>query len=780
MSWRSLRVVLQQSELEHRDGHDHNEEDVRHRARVAHVEEVEAFLVHVQRHGEGAVVGAALRHHEGFLEDVEEADRGDDGRVEQRRAQERDRDPAQLLEGARAVELRGLAHFLRDRLEARDEQHHDVADVAPHRHRDHGRHREVLVAEEVGRGEPDRVEEPGHEPVARIEHEAPHDGHRDDRGHDGRVETDPEEGPRAVDAVVEQDRDEQPGGDRDGHSDDHEVPRVEQGLQELVVLEEVDVVVEADELRVEGVRHVGEAEVGEAHEERRDDRQRHEDGEEDEERGGEEPARQVVRAHRTAPAGGPGPPAPARGGGGRALRGRRGGRVCRAAHDRLPQEAFDLGLGLVQGRLGARLALGDLLDRVVDLRGDLRPLRERGRGLRVLDLRAEGLEVLVGRELAAVPGGGAGREVAARLVELGLALGARQVLHEVRGGGLVVAVLGDDERGAAGHRGRGLVARHRRDAPLALEVRVRLVDRADLPGAGEEHRHGAAVEVLEHVVAGRDALLREALAEVRAVLRERADRLGAVDDGLLAVVADDLAARRVQEGVEALHRVGAGGLDREAPPRTGLLLVRGGEGLHVLPRLGRLGDPGLLGEVRAVVDDARVDVPRHAVRRVVHDALLPGGREEVLLVEGLRVDRLQDAQLGELAHVAPAHLRDVGELARGGGGDELLVRDVPADRSHLDGDVRVRLLVGLGDVGELLALGAHAPDREGLLLVGGDAPAAGAAAGGDDDHGGDRGSGDRGVPHGLPGAESRGAVHDVLLLERVPHRCERRECMRCL
>lgn len=212
----------------------------------------------------------------------------------------------------------------------------------------------------------------------------------------------------------------------------------------------------------------------------------------------------------------------------------------------------------------------------------------------------------------------------------------------------------------------------------------------------------------------------------------------------------------VQERVEALHGVQAAGLNGQAPLGLRPVLVGLG-GLQQLVRGGgRLRDTGLAGEVGAVEEDASVDVPGHAVRLAVVRGLLPGGGEEVVLLDGLGVDRLEDAHVGELAEVGPAHLHDVGQLASGGRGDELLVRHVPADRGHLDGDVRVGLLVDVGDLGELLALGAHGPDGERLLGIGVHVRATGAATGGEGERG-RHSEGDRG---------RCGAVHGLLLLER--------------
>ena len=134
---------------------------------------------------------------------------------------------------------------------------------------------------------------------------------------------------------------------------------------------------------------------------------------------------------------------------------------------------------------------------VVDGGRDLRPGRDGRLRLGVVQLAPEDVDPRVLLELRLVPAGRHRRHHGRDLVPLGLDLGARDVLEERPGGGLVLAVGEDAEVAAADERGAGgaVLAGHRRDVPLALEVRAAgLVEEAEVPRAGEEHRVGARHE----------------------------------------------------------------------------------------------------------------------------------------------------------------------------------------------------------------------------------------------------------------------------------------------
>src|SRR5918999_4461443 len=147
------------------------------------------------------------------------------------------------------------------------------------------------------------------------------------------------------------------------------------------------------------------------------------------------------------------------------------------------------GRGLALDRLGGLLgradALEDLLGLAVDDRGDLLPGGHRRRRLGVLELLAEHLEVRVGGQAAALPGGLGRRQVLGGVVPLLLDLGPAQPLDELPGAVAVLCVLEHGQVAAAHERGAGLVLGH--DGQPELVVGDALVlDEADVPGAGEE------------------------------------------------------------------------------------------------------------------------------------------------------------------------------------------------------------------------------------------------------------------------------------------------------
>ena len=127
-------------------------------------------------------------------------------------------------------------------------------------------------------------------------------------------------------------------------------------------------------------------------------------------------------------------------------------------------------------------------------------------------------------------------------------------------------------------------------------------------------------------------------------------------------------------------------------------------------------EAGLVREVLAVVDQPRLDVPRHAERGAVDDAALPGPRKNCdwsITSFGRRIER---AGLGELPH--PGRARACS-------------RPVSGRRRSRSRSCRARRRTGTGvtltvasgfsfsksaaSVAELVALGAHRPDRDGAL-----------------------------------------------------------------
>ena len=167
------------------------------------------------------------------------------------------------------------------------------------------------------------------------------------------------------------------------------------------------------------------------------------------------------------------------------------------------------------------------------------------------------------------------------------------------------------------------------------------------------------------------------------------------------------------EREHGLPGAGLTGLEAQAVLGAALLLHVDGELVQLVPGLRGLGPAGLLGQVLAVVERPRLDVPGDAVRRAADLGRAPCAGEEVGLVDQALGGRHQAAGLGELTHPGGADQADVGGLAAGDRVGELVVRGVPRDGGHLDLGVRVGLLEVGGERLELVALGAHRPDLDG-------------------------------------------------------------------
>ena len=120
------------------------------------------------------------------------------------------------------------------------------------------------VGQPVGAVDADAAEGHVDEPDVGVEDEAPDDRDRHDAGDDRQVEADPEQRPEPVDPAVEGDRRGQPEDQGQRDADDDEVGGVEERGPELRVAEQLDVVVEADEVRPERIAQVTQPEVGEA------------------------------------------------------------------------------------------------------------------------------------------------------------------------------------------------------------------------------------------------------------------------------------------------------------------------------------------------------------------------------------------------------------------------------------------------------------------------------------------------------------------------------------
>ena len=120
------------------------------------------------------------------------------------------------LQPGRAVDTRGFDEISRYRGQPRQEHNSVKAEVVPDRHDHDGGEREARwrvrredpawLEQPVLRREPERSEEPVRRAVARVEHPAPDQRHRDLRG-DVREEIEQTEQPAEAEPLVEHERD---------------------------------------------------------------------------------------------------------------------------------------------------------------------------------------------------------------------------------------------------------------------------------------------------------------------------------------------------------------------------------------------------------------------------------------------------------------------------------------------------------------------------------------------------------------------------------------------
>jgi hypothetical protein len=239
-----MRPPLQQPGLGERQQQREDQEDDGDRGPIGGAEEGEAVLYHrVEQHLRG-FGGPALGQDGDGVEHLKAADRGDRHDEDQRRPQQRPGDAAEALEGAvGAVQRQRLVEVLRDRGDARHEQHHGKAEILPRPDRGEREQREVRVVQPVLLREAEQRDRLVHEADARMQHKLPDQRHpqqgRGDRQEIGRaIERAPAR--RALD----QQRGEQPEDDRRRQGDADIDHRVAQAHPEDPVAPELGVVAE--------------------------------------------------------------------------------------------------------------------------------------------------------------------------------------------------------------------------------------------------------------------------------------------------------------------------------------------------------------------------------------------------------------------------------------------------------------------------------------------------------------------------------------------------------
>src|SRR3954471_3160169 len=143
-------------EPDERHGEDHEEEEHRDRRAVADPQVREALVVDVFQRGDGAEVRASGRHDVDLVEDLEGGDHLEDDDQGGRPAEQGDRDPADLLHRAGAVDRGRLVEIAGDVLQAREVQDEVEPERPPDSGDRHRGHRPARVTQPAGRRDPDR------------------------------------------------------------------------------------------------------------------------------------------------------------------------------------------------------------------------------------------------------------------------------------------------------------------------------------------------------------------------------------------------------------------------------------------------------------------------------------------------------------------------------------------------------------------------------------------------------------------------------------------------
>ncbi len=146
-----------------------------------------------------------------------------------------------------------------------------------------------------------------------------------------------------------------------------------------------------------------------------------------------------------------------------------------------------------------------------------------------------------------------------------------------------------------------------------------------------------------------------------------------------------------------------------------LRLIAASARFHSAQSRGGSAKPACASRSLAIEQQARVDVPRHAVEAAVEHVGIPDAGEVVVLAHHgrcvhVRLQRLQRTERGQLRHPGVAELGQVRQRIAGERGQQLLVRRGERQRLHLDADAGIVAL----EVGQQrrhhLGLASHRPE----------------------------------------------------------------------
>ncbi len=304
-------------------------------------------------------------------------------------------------------------------------------------------------------------------------------------------------------------------------------------------------------------------------------------------------------------------------------------------------------------------------------------------------------------------------------MEARLDFGSRQELDQLPRRLLLLRLAEDHQAGTTGNTGaRAVRTRQRGRTPLPFQfLRLQLLELADVPRAGNVEHVEAAEELIPDVGDLRlGHLRRPALLEHVGVEGQRATEARAGEIAAGVVVAQQrirlLQCQRklLLELVDRhQHRIAVRAL--HALDRRHLLVP-------LLPGARRVVVAGLGQQVLAVVDQAGIDIPRHAYQFAVDHIGIPDAPEIVLRVDHggalhERLQRRQRVQFGELRHPGVAQLAHVRQAVRGERGQQLLVRGGPRNVLHIHLDARILGLEFMDQLADHLRLASHRPEAHG-------------------------------------------------------------------
>jgi hypothetical protein len=293
----------------------------------------------------------------------------------------------------------------------------------------------------------------------------------------------------------------------------------------------------------------------------------------------------------------------------------------------------------------------------------------------------------------------------------------REVLDELPRGVLRARGAEHDEARTAGDGCAGPVRpRQGRCRPCGLHGGGQAaLEFADIPRARDVEREHAAAEIVPDVRRiGRRHDRRVAVAEHRCVERQRSPKSHTLEIAVLRAVTQQRVRLLQREGHERLDLVQR--QQDRIPAGLRVRLQRSKRAYPVGPRCRHIADTRRFEQVAAIEEQARVDVPRHAIETSRDDVRIPDAAEEIARIDrrgrDRRVERLERAERDEFGDPRVAELADVGRRIARERGQQLFVRGGPRQLLDVDANAGMRALELGNERGDDLAFASHRPKAD--------------------------------------------------------------------